>query len=600
MITWRNLRDLNTKEYQQAADGWGEVSNRAGAAKARVDQEMLAKLRDTQKGDTAKHAIEALNTLSRNFQYVHAECGLIRTALDSFAASLAASQRKLEHALEDAHRLGFTVKPDGSVQYPVAVPLAPEQGTTSADSPSFSAAGNGHGGINPNFTKAQDIADRIGSAVRDAAQVDERYRSVLGRLKTTRGLKVDAAVWADAARDLKAVQKTAGGFLKESDIPKGKSPADNKAWWNSLTQEQRDEYTTLYPASIGALDGLPATVRDNANRVVLAETHGIVQQQLKDWLGEEPERYQNRINPITGLEVQGERETTAAWKQWNEKKNELSGRLNGMKNIESRFNSSEAGERPPAFLLGFDNNDLGHAIISIGNPDTADNVLTFVPGTGAKLSSVEDNLSRAEVMQAEAESSDFSHKTASILWQGYDAPQEVFGDAMDPTAADRARGPLANFLSGIDTAHSGALNSTVLGHSYGSLVAGKTMHDHPDLPVDNAIFVGSPGVGVDRAKDLGLPPEHVWSATAKNDLINLAPPQAGQLSILNPMAYKRLFDDHSLLYGCDPTTDDFGGRTFKVADGDPPSFDDFMPAHSQYWEGESLKNMAKIATGGKR
>ena len=58
------------------------------------------------------------------------------------------------------------------------------------------------------------------------------------------------------------------------------------------------------------------------------------------------------------------------------------------------------------------------------------------------------------------------------------------------------------------------------------------MRAHPDLPVDNAVLLGSPGVGVDRAKDLNIPADHVWSATAKNDIIDLCPPLVGELPIL--------------------------------------------------------------------
>ncbi|WP_406731153.1 alpha/beta hydrolase [Streptomyces sp. NBC_01794] len=192
---------------------------------------------------------------------------------------------------------------------------------------------------------------------------------------------------------------------------------------------------------------------------------------------------------------------------------------------------------------------------------------------------------------------DPAHQTASILWLGYDAPQSVLSDATETTWADNAREPLNDFLTGIDAAHAGEVNSTVLGHSYGTLVAGETMRDHPDLPVDKAIFVGSPGVGVDHAKDLHIPADQVFSATAENDLINLAPPNAGTLAPLNPKAYMRLFDDHSILYGYDPTSDDFGGRTFKVADGGDWGLNG-TPAHSQYWDGASLRGMAKIVTGG--
>ncbi|MGW7249581.1 alpha/beta hydrolase [Streptomyces decoyicus] len=617
MITWRDLQNFKAEPYQGAADGWGEVSNRARAAKDRVEQEMLAKLRDTQTGTTAKEALAALNQLSRNFQYVHAECGLIRAALNSFASGIAAPQRKLKHALEEAHHLGFTVKPDGSVQYPAPAPLAPEQGTATpiSDAPALLLPNNTQGTAssgppalflpdktptiaNPNKVKAEGIANRIASAVREAAEVDARYQSILGRLKTTRGLKVDNATWADAARDLREVQKATGNYRKESEIPRGKSPADNKKWWESLTQEERDEYTSLYPASVGALDGLPATVRDEANRVVLAETHGEARQQLNNWLKNEPARYQAYISPYTGYVVKGARVETEAWEKWNEKKKELEGRLEGMKAIESRFNASEAADRPPAYLLGFDNKNRGHAILAIGNPDTADNVATYVPGTYATLNSVNEDIRRAELLQHRAGLSDLSRKTSSIMWLGYDAPQSIAGDAMDPKFADSARNPLRDFLSGIDTVYDGNVNSTVLGHSYGTLVAGETLRDNPELPVDNAIFVGSPGVGVDQATDLKIPADHVWSATAKNDLINLAPPAAGPASILNPMAYKRLFDDHSILYGVDPTSDDFGGRTFKVPDGDAPRWNGEMPAHSQYWEDEPLKHMGNIVTGG--
>ncbi len=125
------------------------------------------------------------------------------------------------------------------------------------------------------------------------------------------------------------------------------------------------------------------------------------------------------------------------------------------------------------------------------------------------------------------------------------------------------------------------------------------MRDHPNLPVDNAILVGSPGTGVNHAKDLNIPADHVWAATAQNDLVNMAPPQAGDLAPLNPNEYRRLFDDHSAMYGTDPTSDEYGGRTFKVGNGHLPGWHfKAMPAHSQYWEGDSLDNMAEIVTGG--
>lgn len=64
---------------------------------------------------------------------------------------------------------------------------------------------------------------------------------------------------------------------------------ENKAWWDNLTDEQRDEYATLYPVETGALEGLPAVARDTSNRMVLAEMHAQAQIDLAE-LGPEPQK----------------------------------------------------------------------------------------------------------------------------------------------------------------------------------------------------------------------------------------------------------------------------------------------------------------------
>ncbi|SHK96337.1 alpha/beta hydrolase [Streptomyces yunnanensis] len=577
------LRNLKTSVFDDAADGYRSASHMASAAKDSLERRITAAMASLS-GETTEAAVSQLRELAKDFHYTQIECGVISTALNSLAAELRTAQRKLNQAVSDAEAEQFTVKPDGSIHWispQEQSPLNPEHSITASDPRIF---------LDAQRNKAQAHANRIGAALQEATAADEKWAPKLRQLKADDDLTVSAADMADALTDTDAVRAAAGSVLKESNIPKSKSPADNKKWWDGLTQDQRDEYTSLYPANIGALDGLPATVRDGANRVVLAETHGAVQLQLDNWRMKEPEQYLTNISAYPGPEAKGSKFPNPAWLKWNETTEDLEGRLAGMETIESRINASEVSGRTPAYLLGFDNEKLGHAIVSIGNPDTSDNVVTYVPGTGSKLGKINDDMDRADLLQGQAALADQSRKTASILWLGYDAPQDIVPEAMDPKYADGARQPLTNFLTGIDAAHKGRPHSTILGHSYGTLVAGETMRDHPDLPVENAILLGSPGAGVNHARELNIPADHVWAATAENDLINLTPPREKG----------KWLDDHSLLFGTDPTSNEFGGRTFQVPDGKLPLSDGLMPAHSQYWDEKPLERLAKIVTGGHR
>ena len=102
---------------------------------------------------------------------------------------------------------------------------------------------------------------------------------------------------------------------------------------------------------------------------------------------------------------------------------------------------------PPAYLLsGFDNQNLGHAIVSIGNPDTADNVAIFVPGTGAKLDSIKADLDRAD-MPNKPQMADSQRKTASGPL-ARTTPSDMLTDASHAKYADAARASPEGFFDG--------------------------------------------------------------------------------------------------------------------------------------------------------
>ncbi|XEC30338.1 hypothetical protein JAO84_05680 [Streptomyces fradiae] len=609
-MDYATLKAFKPTEFEGAADGYRALGNAAQAAKSHIENTVATGMRKSLSGESAKASQKQLQALAKNFHYTLTECHVISTALNGFAYDFAAAKRKLEAAVEDARADGCTVTENGSVSYPAGRKPGAEkdtEGGTVTGTPGGNAtsdaldrqAANIH--PNPHYGKAIGYADRIADALKEATDADTKWEPKIRALKADDDLTVSDRDWTDVTADTGGVREAADAYLDAiKPPPKNDWPQDNANWWKGLTDEQREAYISMHPASIGALDGLPSDVRDDANRTVLAEQRAAKQIEYDAWLKKEPEHYKPYISPVTGREVKGAMVPTDEWKEWEEKRKKLENGYKGMDAIQSRFNSFTSESNRP-YLLGFDGDNMGRAIVSIGNPDTADNVVTYVPGTFAKLESIGGDMDRAVALQAEAERQDAAHSTASIVWLGYDAPQGIMTDATETKWADNAKEPLGNFIQGLEESNHrpNGVNQTLMGHSYGSLVVGETMEMHIDLPVDNAIMVGSPGVGVDHAKDLNIPPDHVFAATAQNDLINVAPPFAKDY--LSPKAYwDTFFDGDAIVHGTDPTSEDFGGQVFEVPDGKLPGTDwEMMPAHSQYWDEKPLGTMGKIVTGGR-
>ncbi|MGI5041028.1 alpha/beta hydrolase, partial [Streptomyces sp. JAC128] len=442
-LTWAQLRDVKCAELEGAADGWGKSSNRADAARDRIEQQLLTGLRDTQEGEAAQAAVARLRQLGRNFQYVYTECGLLRTTLNSLAHEMRTQQRALTEALEDAAALKFTVHANGSVTYPAGgeglVDGAPLRGgTASSSGTSGLMPPSGLVAPNPHAAKAQDIADRVCGAVRVAAEIDWRYAGILRRLKAEEGLKVPASTWKDAAGDAAEVRDAAGAYLKDA-IPHDASPEARRDWWAGLTQEQREEYLAVYPDQIGNLDGIPALVRDAANR----------------------DNLQLLIGKLEGRD--DEKSMT---------------QLAGLREIDRQLG---AGSQPPMFLLGIGDEGNGRAIVSFGNPDTAKNVAAYVPGLGTSLDRdfAENDLKRARDTAIGAAEMSPDSPTASMVWLGYDAPQIDFNDvagSFDVAGEGAARlgaSRYNEFMAGLSATNEHEdPHMTAIGHSYGSLTVG--------------------------------------------------------------------------------------------------------------------------------
>ncbi|WP_330452976.1 MULTISPECIES: alpha/beta hydrolase [unclassified Streptomyces] len=583
-LTWAQLRDIKCAELESAADGWGSASNRADAGRDRIEKQMLAGLRENQHGAAADAAVGRLRRLGRNLQYVYTECGLVRTALNSLAHDLRVQQTALRRALDEAESLKYTVHPDGSVTYPAGgasvvegAPLPPG-GTARVTSDPGLYPPSGLVGPNPHAAKAQDIAHRIAKAVGTAVEIDWRFARVLRRLKAEEGLKVPDRTWTDAAGDAAAVREAARGYLK-SRIPRDASPAARREWWEHLTDEQREEYLAVYPDQIGNLDGIPSLIRDAANRDNLQLLIG---------------KLEGRSDETSGV------------------------RLAGLREIQRQLNE---GGRPPMYLLGIGDEGNGRAIVSFGNPDTARNVAAYVPGLNTSL---DKDFATGDVKRARdtaRAAMKYDHSSASMVWLGYDAPQFPDGLSSFAVAGDdravKGGGAFNQFMAGLaaTNAHDDP-HMTAIGHSYGSRTVGAATQQGGGIPgVDDIVLVGSPGVGVDRAEDLGVGKNHVFVGAAENDIVTKVPSHrqaaAGLYAVPGGPLASYLFGDAAdqgdddLWFGKDPASEAFGARRFPVAPGPRPvglgglSID----AHSGYFDVDperdavSADSIALIAAG---
>ncbi|UTR77467.1 alpha/beta hydrolase [Streptomyces cavourensis] len=589
-LTWQQLRDLKTSELTEAGDKWHEVSGRSASDRVRVDRAMTAKITETQESDAATAAAGRLRRLSRNFQYLQSECGLVRTALNGLAGDLVGPQNQLKRALADAAALNFTVHEDGSVSYPAAqvedlagseqeAPGGRSQGSSrlpleppalgSPGQPSLypGYSGSGFRPVNPNAAKAQDVADRIARAVRSAREIDARYAKTLNGLRAEKGLDVTAATLKDVARDTADVRSTAGKHLAEG-IPQDKSPAERKKWWDGLADEQRQEYLKVAPDLIGGLDGIPAAIRDEANRTYL---------------------------PVL-IEEMGHRGG-----------DDVKTKLDALRMIQGKLDEPS---HPPMFLLGIGDEGNGRAIVSYGNPDTSLHVAAYVPGLGTKLDDefVDDTMKRAQDTALIAQESDPS--VASIIWLGYDAPQHV--DVMSKGDAQRGA-PVSNeFMAGISVTNGNEdPHVTAIGHSYGSLTVGTAAKQSGGIPgVDDVILLGSPGVDAQKATELGVGRDHVFVGAADNDPVTHLPTK-GETALgwglggpTGVRVGRDLFDvgNDDLYFGKDPASAAFGAQRFEVDDGPRMILEaGLFEAHSQYFDPErdqaSATNIAKVVAG---
>jgi hypothetical protein len=267
------------------------------------------------------------------------------------------------------------------------------------------------------------------------------------------------------------------GPLVSPAVPAGLPPRDVAAWWAGMSAAEHAALVADDPAAIGDLDGVPAWARDAANRLLL--DRALADPTLRD-------------------------DVAAA------------ARL-----LEARIRAEEAaGGTVQLHLL-----DLAHdrVVLALGDLDTADAVALLVPGVfTTPLDDLGALIGDARAVAAAAEVSDPAVTVAAVVWLGYRTPQTVQQMTGRGRSVEGGRA-LAAALDGLSAARAAVgsppTRTTVLAHSYGTVVVDEAADRAGRLATDAVVLLGSPGMSGDAA---GLEAPEVYDAGSAGDVISWA------------------------------------------------------------------------------
>ncbi|MFW0181238.1 alpha/beta hydrolase [Rothia sp. P5766] len=271
-----------------------------------------------------------------------------------------------------------------------------------------------------------------------------------------------------------------------------------KAWWAQLDENQQKAFTIAAPGIVGNMDGVPYTVRDQANRK-LAKT-----------VAEDPNTDEATRKALENL---------------------LAAATMKDDGIPRYVTSLDLSNIKPENEDGYDYNNV-LASVSLGSVDDADKVTVVVPGmTNNVAGSIEDLVGTGDNIYKEQYRAEQLHgtndpKLAVVLWIGYETPphldeegRQLLGGktftqskmVTDIYLAEQGGQNLAGFIDGLNVTKSTAVTCerdglysdahiSVIAHSYGTTTTAEAMQVS-ETKVDNIVMYGSAGLGIESIYD---------------------------------------------------------------------------------------------------
>lgn len=441
---------------------------------------------------------------------VVAELNAVKSAVDATAEVLTG----IEHAVKEADTLarnhGFIIDDSGTLDDVLTPPEVP----------------------GPDRVLIQaELEDRIAQTMRAARDLDNDLSAILRKAIND---QIDDSDAHDLTTAAMAGHSHGASALSVVKWPAFGDVTASAAWWDTLSDNQKAWVLRHHPGQLGNRDGIPAAIRDQANRARLPTERIRLEARLN-----ELERQLN--NNVIDSEWLG-----GLTSNHDEELTHIKEKLASLDKIEKMLAEFDAhakngeGALAQLLLLDMESGQHAQAAIGQGDVDNADHVAVYTPGLNSTVGDdMARDLNKMNNLRITTESLT-PGSIATITWFGYDAPElhefsldptlsgdkqrmEVYKDLLDSNsvlsdhAAETGAKNLNDFLVGIDASRDNDPHLTAIGHSYGSLTTGLALQT--PTGVDDAVFFGSPGIGTNEAGDLRVPEDHAFVLEARGDFV---------------------------------------------------------------------------------
>jgi pimeloyl-ACP methyl ester carboxylesterase len=588
-ITYRALTEADFEPLSGHGETWLQFSKHLEERLAELDDFRTGDLKDENwSGDAAEAGRERIKEFVQDLDERAAQARRVAAAIDDAAVAYQNCKANLESLIADLDpELKVSVSADGTV-----TALEPGKDNT-----------------------VSWLQGEIQGWLDKATEADEALKAAIGLYGETLSAADEAVLDQLAANEVGSLQE-----LIDDDA----SPEEVNEWWNSLSGAEQIAMLENHPELLGGLDGVPTDTRDYANRELLEAELNRYSPTLDSDIAEIEAQLEAMGDPdqwemsSAGLWM----EESEEYKQYQALQEELAAledqrdRRDSLTGLQDAI-TGQASTGQDYYLINYDSAEDGKAIVSVGNPDSADNTAVYVPGTGADLSGFGNEVDRAEQLALASQTASPDQETAVIAWLDYDAPDDVKpseqdGDwstgAEDSSYAEAAGPALSQFTHGLEATSPGDSHTTMVSHSYGTTVVGHTASEY-GVEADKIIAVASPGMDTPHASGLGIGAENVYVTTAEDDAIRLTTDTYTEINAgINPVniltgqsGYDGDGDGSQAWHGgVNPVHDDFGAVEFasESLDSKGNETTDGVDIHGGYFipDNVALENMSYIIT----